>query len=121
MNASTLDNGEGCSTKVTPAVCNTVHSDPPSGQETAVANAQKLARVVSNFEDVFGEESRYNSYDSESSIINTDGDEDDDGTLRSTEVASVSVARRNTRKRKSPAPGLEDGDDSNDQAKRQEA
>ncbi|KAF9304906.1 hypothetical protein BGZ74_000189, partial [Mortierella antarctica] len=86
--------------------------------DAAAANTQNIARAINNFEDVFGEGSRYNNNDSENSDTDTDGntdgdtdgDEDHDSTLQNTPRPSTSATRHSTHKRKSVAVDPEDKD-----------
>ncbi|KAF9949649.1 hypothetical protein BGZ72_008597 [Mortierella alpina] len=98
MNASAIDSGEGCSTKVASAHV----QDKPSG--CAIITEQTIATSFNNFEDVFGEG---NIYDDSTGAQVADNHTDEIAVDRGTDdfVGPTTTAnRRDSRKRKSIAP-----------------
>ncbi|KAF9947651.1 hypothetical protein BGZ72_010406 [Mortierella alpina] len=106
MNASAIDNGEGCSTKVTSA-----HFQDKSSGYAIIS--EQIATSFSNFEDVFGEGNIY--YDSTGAqvagdhtdeiAVDMEGIEERTTSSVGASGSTTTANRRDSRKRKSTAPG----------------
>ena len=93
-----------------------LHHCPHVDDDAAAANIQNIVRAINNFEDVFGEGSKYDNYDSEDSTTNTDNNENHRSTSQNATRPSTSGNHCSPCKRKSAVLDP-DNDDASQMAK----